>query len=774
MPQATAQPQTPLANAVGLPTGMADAFEYWVDACQRTLLFWDVLRERGNQYIEHEQSGKPPVLVFDFQIVLDARKFERPANYALAAIEPPPGCPPTDPKQRPFVVIDPRAGHGPGIGGFKMDSEIGIALRAGHPCYFVMFFPHPVRGQTIEHITQAERLFLDKVNERHPHAAGKPFVIGNCQGGWALMILAALSPQSVGPLLLAGSPISYWAGVEGKNPMRYSGGLLGGTWPASFAGDLGNGRFDGAHLVNNFEQLDPANTYWSKPYGLYSKIDTERERFLEFERWWGGHFLLNKEEMEWISQNLFVGNRLSAGQIKFDHETVDLRNIRSPIIVFASWGDNITPPPQALNWIPDLYENVQQIRDNDQTIVYFLHEQVGHLGIFVSAGVANREHSEFVSALDLIDVLPPGLYEAIICDTTPDMPGLSYADDQHVIRFEPREVSDILALGEDRKRERAFQLVRHVSEINQAMYNSFVSPFVRMASNETTASWMRALNPARSERLLFTDSNPFLKAMKPWADMARAHRRPVSPDNVWHKAEKQISDKMEATLDAWRDARDASSEKLFHAVYDSPLLEAMTGFKPERRKTHRPGAKLREAMQRKQDQYEELFEHGSRETGFMRLLIFVAAGTGVVDERPFNGIRRVMHEVGLDKTISLQMLKEIIRQQTFLVRLDEERALKGLPALLPDRRDRERAMTLTRELLSLGGPISEEKEARLQRVAKVLGLDKAARVTKARLAPPRARAKPASIVKKAAPKKAIPKKAAPKQTAPSKKEKAKR
>jgi Protein of unknown function (DUF3141) len=42
-----------------------------------------------------------------------------------------------DPTRRPYVIIDPRAGHGPGIGGFKDDSQVGVALAAGHPVYFV-------------------------------------------------------------------------------------------------------------------------------------------------------------------------------------------------------------------------------------------------------------------------------------------------------------------------------------------------------------------------------------------------------------------------------------------------------------------------------------------------------------------------------------------------------------------------------------------------------------------------------------------------------------
>ena len=217
----TFKPINPLSafSTGGAPTAdLANhAMSYWVDAWQRTVLFWDILRERGNVYVEHEKEGKPPVLVFEYDVICDAREYPLPANYALARIKAPAEHP-TDPRKRPFVVIDPRAGHGPGIGGSKIDSQIGIALRAGHPCYFVMFFPEPMPGQTIECVARAEVAFLKKVNELHPNAEGKPFIIGNCQGGWALMLVAAAAADLVGPILLAGSPISYWAGEEGKNP----------------------------------------------------------------------------------------------------------------------------------------------------------------------------------------------------------------------------------------------------------------------------------------------------------------------------------------------------------------------------------------------------------------------------------------------------------------------------------------------------------------------------------------------------------------------------
>ena len=287
-------------------------------------------------------------------------------------------------------------------------------MKAGHPCYFIGFLPEPMPGQTIEDIARAEAIFIEKVISLHPKADGKPCVMSaNCQAGWAVMMLASMRPDLFGPDHHSRRTGILWAGVRGKNPMRYSGGLLGGSWVTAATSDLGGGKFDGAWLVQNFEYMYHSNTLWTKQYNVYSKIDTEADRYLEFERWWGGHVNLNAEEIQFIVDELFIGNHLAAGRIKTsDGRVVDLRNIHSPIVVFCSKGDNITPPQQALGWILDLYSDVDEIRAFGQTIVYTVHETVGHLGIFVSGGIAKKEHSEFSSNIDLIDVLPPGLYEA--------------------------------------------------------------------------------------------------------------------------------------------------------------------------------------------------------------------------------------------------------------------------------------------------------------------------------------------------------------------------
>src|SRR4029453_104643 len=88
----------------------APAIEYMVDAAQRSVLFWDVMRQRGNQYHEHMAKDAPHVLSYAAELVIDGRTLERPVNYALARVIPPKGVE-GDPTRRPFVVVDPRAGR---------------------------------------------------------------------------------------------------------------------------------------------------------------------------------------------------------------------------------------------------------------------------------------------------------------------------------------------------------------------------------------------------------------------------------------------------------------------------------------------------------------------------------------------------------------------------------------------------------------------------------------------------------------------------------------
>ena len=240
---------TTVAKALLTPRLAQQWSAYLTDAAQRAVLFTDAMRQRGNYFNEHEEGSDKTVLSWDHDLVIDGAKLARPVNYSLVRIRAPEGVAVRE-SGRPYIIIDPRAGHGSGIGGFKHDSEVGAAIHQGHPVYFVTFTRLPQPGQTIADVTAAEADFVREVRRRHPDAP-RPIVIGNCQGGWAAMLLAATNPDITGPIVANGAPLSYWAGQKGKNPMRYMGGLVGGAMSIKFMSDLGNGLFDGSNLVSN-------------------------------------------------------------------------------------------------------------------------------------------------------------------------------------------------------------------------------------------------------------------------------------------------------------------------------------------------------------------------------------------------------------------------------------------------------------------------------------------------------------------------------------------
>src|SRR5215472_1295976 len=720
-------PNTSLTQTVAKPSSACsftrtnDLLDYWVDACQRSILLLDVLRQRGNNCIEHNSRNAPNVLSFDAELVLDGRSLPRPVNYGLVRIIPPKGVS-IDTSKRPFIVFDPRAGHGAGIGGMKHDSEIGVALAAGHPCYFVGFLPDPVPGQTIEDVCEAEARFVAEVVTRHPNAEGKPCLIGNCQAGWQIMMMSAIHPDGVGPIMLAGSPLSYWAGVHGKNPMRYLGGLLGGTWLTSLAGDLGNGIFAGANLVANFESLHPDNTYWKKIYNVYAKVDTEPPRFLEFEKWWGSPVLLNAGEMQSIADQLFVGNKLISGEL---HGTnglrVDLRNIKSPIIVFCSWGDDITPPQQALDWILDLYDHEDEIVKAGQTIVYCLHQSIGHLGIFVSGKVATKEHGEFAQSMDMIDLMPPGLYEAVVTGVDEAVEHPELVQGNYLFSLETRTLEDIRALGGNSSEDNLrFTTAARVSEINQGLYRTFLSPAVRTVVTEQSAEFLRRMHPNRLRFQMFADENPLMMPVAAWAEAIRADRRPVSQDNPFLASERMVSGIIANGLEAWGKARDLIQEQIFLNTYASPWLRALVGLHADglspTRRVERDLA--REVIAKQTAAYlEQRIDEGGLLEAAVRALIYVRLPEGKVDERGFAALKQIGAELPPAKRIGFAKFKDMVKEQYLILLVDTERAIAALPKLLPDDRGQcEEALVLVRRVLASRGALPEEGSRRLKRI----------------------------------------------------------
>ena len=709
---ALAASQQKLGDALQSGQWLALAASYGVDALQRLALTMDVLRQRGNNDQAHEDAGTPPVLDYAYEVVVDGTQMPRPVNYQLLKILPPKGVK-VDTKKRPFMIIDPRAGHGAGIGGFKPDSQVGVALRAGHPVYFVVFRQYPEIGQTIADVMHAEAEFLRQIAAIHPHA-GLPIVVGNCQGGWATLLLSACNPELTGPLVINGAPVSTWSGQVGENPMRYNGGLLGGVVPALLISDLGDGKFDGAHLVSNFEMLNPSRNFFGKYYDLFTNPEKNQKSFLEFERWWGGFHFTNEAEIHWIIEQLFVGNRLARGQAQLEPGLpIDLKAIRAPIIVFASRGDNITPPQQALNWIVDTFTDEHEIRVRGQRIIYMVHDKVGHLGIFVSSSIARKEHAEMTSTLKTIEALAPGLYEMKIDETAGDE-----GNEHFYVSFHDRTMADILStVPNDREQERDFAAVARLSELGTTLYDMSLRPVLKTLVTPASADALRDAHPSRVSRKFFSDTNPTMPMLEQWTTWAKTKRQPSAADNPFLEMERLLADGISQSMDLMRDLRDAGFENTFLSIYGAPFLRHL-GQTHAQDRVHMQPEQLRHLPEVRK--ILAGMHHGDIAAAVVRMLILLAGSRGSVRRDRLERSAQILTESEPFKGMGSERRATLIHEQSVIAEFEPEHAVSGLPNLLHSTEERHRALEMVRYILGAREEMEAQSLALLGRMEALL------------------------------------------------------
>jgi pimeloyl-ACP methyl ester carboxylesterase len=696
--------------------------EYVRDFWQRSVLFLDILRQRGNQregMLAHQATS---VLIYDSELVMRGDELPHPVNYSLLRIIPPEGAE-IDDRKRPVFVVDPRAGQGPGIGGSKHFSEIGEAFKAGHPVYFAGFTASPLEGQRVEDVARAYTIFLNKVAELHPEALGKPLVFGNCQAGWHAMMAACMRPDAVGPMIISGAPLSYWGGVRGKNAMRYLGGWYGGSWLDRMMSDIGGGIFDAAWLVANFDNLNPANTFWTKQYNVWTDPEQEKDRYLHFEKWWGDFVLLRGEEMQWMVDNLFISNKFSTGQIvTSDGIRLDIREVKTPIVCFCSHGDNITPPQQALDWILDNYKTVDEIKDWGQRIFYNIDPKVGHLAIFVGTKVAAKDHAEFINNMELIDSMPPGLYEIVITEK----PGTEASGqaESFDLSIEERGLDDIRALGcNSLDDEREFAAVARVSELNNALYQTFLQPWIKMTSGPQLAHAAIELNPLRLSYSLLSDRNPMMRLVEPLAEYVRAKRTPASADNPFIAMQEQFSKAMVDALNLFRDLRDELVERSFHAVYGSPLVQAACGISQDDGPPRpRPGLlpSILAAADAERRHLKGRIDKGNVLDAAARVLVYIGKAQHRIDKSTFAALRKLLLA---HPEVSPAEFKKAVREQWAMLAVDERAAIYTLPQLVPA--DARRAfMDFVQATVAATGKLNAEGQRRLREVLRVLEASK--------------------------------------------------
>jgi hypothetical protein len=293
------------------------------------------------------------------------------------------------------------------------------------------------------------------------------------------------------------------------------------------------------------------------------------------------------------------------------------------------------------------------------------------------------------------------------------------------MRCEQRTLDDLRAIGGNSlEDERRFATAKRVSEINLANYRNFVQPWVRAIATPQIVERMRNLHPLRAGYEAFGRDTPAMKSLAAEAETVRENRKPADKENPFLKAQETVSQSIVDVLDKWRDMQEALSESLFLSIYGSPALQAAVGVDPNANPSPRPEMseqhrKLLDA--RIAELKSKIGNGGVRECG-IRALLYVGMARGMVDERGLEALRRMRREDTASR-LTLSEFKTLVREQFFMLLLDQDASLAAIPKMLPQDTDHRRAVfAAIREVLSIGGDISGETAKRLNRVAQLFGV----------------------------------------------------
>jgi hypothetical protein len=431
---------------------------------------------------------------------------------------------------------------------------------------------------------------------------------------------------------------------------------------------------------------------------------------------------MNREEIEWITRNLFIGNKLWSGDVKQKNgKAFDLRDIKSPIILFASLGDNITPPQQAFNWVADVYRTTEEIKAGGHVIVGLVHEDAGHLGIFVSGKVHQKETRKLVEVMEAIELLQPGIYGMEFIERADESGKRAYD-----VRFREYRLEDVIAKLNplQRQDERPFEAVQTISELNQRLYELFVRPFTKATANEWSARLLRHFHPLRARNWAMSDAaNPWLALLGPAAQAVKAERVTSPADGALRKSEASGAELVSAGLDYYRAVRDAFAEAAFFTIYGNVYL----GYLAEQAASTQDATDtstnplerpvVRQALAR--------MTEGGYAEAFARVG-FLLAGT---DEPIPLSLLTTAQELIKDYAefipqLSHEQWRRIRGEQEIIARYEPERALETLPRLLDDE-ERARLLSFVERVVSdkrvLERPPTPRQQAVLQRVREALG-----------------------------------------------------
>ena len=299
--------------------------------------------------------------------------------------------------------------------------------------------------------------------------------------------------------------------------------------------------------------------------------------------------------------------------------------------------------------------------------------------------------------LQSIELLPPGLYAMKIEEVKGAGGKVEYR-----VSFVERQLEEIVAQLNrfERKDEEPFEAVAALSEFNQKAYEMFAQPTVQAMSNESSAEIGRQLHPMRLEQSALSDRNPWLAWLGPMAEAVRAARQPAADGSPFKQAERAASECISASLDYYRDVRDAASEAQFFQTF-GVMFPALVPARPKRADT-RARAKPDDAREQPVVRAAlETIEQGGYAEALARTACLLARKGEPLPLARFELKGQLAREYAdLLPSLDAQQWRAIRGRQEAICRHAPDRAVETLPKLLTSAKDRARCLSLLERLLA--------------------------------------------------------------------------
>ena len=302
-------------------------------------------------------QGSPPVLHFDYETMVDGRTFERPVNYALVAHH-------AAGRRRRSIRSAGRTSSSIRARATARASAASRTTRRSASrcapatrCTSSSSSRSRSPGRRCSTCAPPSSSSCARCASLHPDSP-KPAIVGNCQGGWAAMMLAAADPDDTGPIVINGAPMSYWGGAWRKaratTRCATPAGCSAASWLASFAPTSATACSTAPTWCRTSRTSTPPT-----PLGqVLPRVRERRHRAAALPRVRAlvGRLLSDEPRRDRVDhaeplrrQQAVDGRRPRRGR----HGVRPARRSRRRSFCSRRMGDNITPPQQAFNWVAD-------------------------------------------------------------------------------------------------------------------------------------------------------------------------------------------------------------------------------------------------------------------------------------------------------------------------------------------------------------------------------------------------------------------------------------